>query len=218
MAQMLKRILLGTMFLAAVGYAGTAQFTASAARSITLTSADKSAVDMISDYFNKHRNLQGEFTQIGPRGHVSTGVFFISKPGRLRFEYAPPNPFIIVSDGTWVTVKNKKRNRADQYPLSQTPLDLMLAKRVNLRKDAKIISVGQTGSLSRITLESKSTLTSGQLTIVFDTEKQQLQQWVVIDGKGLRTTVTLDKIVTGVAAKAHLFKVKIPRKEPGMDR
>ena len=78
--------------------------------------------------------MKGEFTQVSPKGNVSAGVFYISKPGKMRFEYAPPNPFIIVSDGRWVTVKNNAKNKADQYPLSATPLNLMLSRSTSSRR------------------------------------------------------------------------------------
>ena len=103
-----------------------------AAKAANLSNEQAAAVRKISTYFNSINTLQGEFTQISPKGNVSSGVFHISKPGKLRFEYAPPNPFLIISDGTWLVVQNKSKKRADQYPLSKTPLRLMLAKRVDL--------------------------------------------------------------------------------------
>ena len=81
------------------------------------------AVDEIAQLYQWLPTLQGEFTQIGPKGNgVAKACSICSKPGKMRFEYASPNPFIIVSDGTWVTIKNRAKDKADQYPLSQTPL------------------------------------------------------------------------------------------------
>lgn len=88
--------------------------------------------------------MKGQFTQTGPRGRVSSGVFYIVKPGRMRFEYAPPNPLLVVSDGSWLYVKNRKRNRVDHYPLTTTPLRLILDQKVNLFKETKIQSVSET--------------------------------------------------------------------------
>jgi len=84
-----------------------------AARSIDMTDDQSAAVREIADFINGYKNLQGEFTQIGPTGRVSKGVFYLSKPGKMRFEYAAPNPFIIVSDGSWVVVKNRAKDKSD---------------------------------------------------------------------------------------------------------
>lgn len=185
-----------------------------AAETLALTPEQKTAVDGISAYLNSFKTLQGEFTQISPKGNMSQGVFYISKPGKMRFEYAPPNPYLIVADGTWLTVKNVKKEKGDQFPLSQTPLRLVLASKVDIANDTHIIDFQDQDGIISITLEDKkNTLADGQLTLVFDTARKQLQQWVVIDGKGRRTTVSLENIETGVKPDPKLFVVKIDRKD-----
>lgn len=185
--------------------AGSAAFAAKAAN---LSAQQSAAVQKISTYFNSIKTLQGEFTQISPKGNVSSGIFHISKPGKLRFEYSPPNPFLIVSDGTWLVVKNKTKNRADQYPLSKTPLRLMLAKNVDLLRQAVIQKVESSDGLTTVTLQDRDQLVPGHLVLVFDDGKNALQQWSVIDGKGRRTTVSLNKVVTGGSVDKKLFKLK----------
>ena len=185
--------------------AGSAAFAAKAA---SLSSQQSAAVQKISTYFNSIKTLQGEFTQISPKGNVSSGVFHILKPGKLRFEYSPPNPFIIVSDGTWLVVKNRAKNRSDEYPLSKTPLRLMLASNVDLLRQAIIQKVETQDGLTTVTLEDRDQLVPGHLVLVFDDAKNALQQWSVVDGKGRRTTVSLNKIVAGAAVDKKLFKVK----------
>ena len=147
---------------------------------------------------------------VSPKGNVSAGVFYISKPGKMRFEYAPPNPFIIVSDGRWVTVKNNAKNKADQYPLSATPLNLMLAKQVDpggqdLERRGKI-------RVFWVTLESKDSLVPGHLVLVYDPENSALQQWIVVDGQGRKTTVNIAKLEPGVEPDPKLFEIEVPKR------
>ena len=182
--------------------------TAFAAKAASLTSQESAAVQKISTYFNGIKTLQGEFTQISPKGNVSSGIFHILKPGKLRFEYSAPNPFLIVSDGTWLVVKNRAKNRSDEYPLSKTPLRLMLSKNVDLLNQAIIKKVETVDGLTTVTLEDRDQLVPGHLILVFDDSKNALQQWSVVDGKGRRTTVSLDKIVVGAAVDSKMFKVK----------
>lgn len=185
----------------------------SAAKASSLSSEQQKAINSISAYLNSFKTMQGEFTQVSPKGNLSRGVFYISKPGKMRFEYAPPNPFLIVSDGKWLTVKNVKKEKGDQFPLSQTPLRLVLAKKVDILNDTKILDFQSQDGILSVTLEDKkNTLGSGQLNLVFDQTRNALQQWVVIDGKGRRTTVTLENIVAGVETDPKLFEVKINRK------
>lgn len=182
--------------------------TAFAARAASLTTQESEAVQKISTYFNAIKTLQGEFTQISPKGNVSSGIFHILKPGKLRFEYSAPNPFLIISDGTWLVVKNRAKNRSDEYPLSKTPLRLMLSKNVDLLNQAIIKKVETVDGLTTVTLEDRDQLVPGHLVLVFDDSKNALQQWSVVDGKGRRTTVSLDKIVVGAAVDSKMFRVK----------
>ena len=205
--QLSRRALLGLALIA------LASPLARAAEPLTLTPEQEAAINGISAYLNSFKTLQGEFTQISPKGNLSQGVFYISKPGKMRFEYAPPNPSLIVADGTWLTVKNVKKEKGDQFPLSQTPLRLVLSNTVDILKDTKILDYQDQDGILSVTIEDKkNTLANGQLTLVFDTTRNALQQWVVIDGKGRRTTVSLENVVAGVEPDPKLFVVKIDRK------
>ena len=183
-----------------------------AAKSIEVTAEQATSIKQINDYINGFKNLQGDFTQISPKGNLSRGIFFISKPGKMRFEYAPPNPFLIVADGKWLTIKNRAKEKGDQFPLSETPLRLVLGNEVDLLRDTNILNFEEADGLTTLTLEDKEGILGGQLILVFDQKQNALQQWVIIDSKGRRTTVSLENIVAGVKPDPKLFVVKIERK------
>ncbi|MFT3988598.1 LolA family protein [Aestuariivirga sp.] len=205
--KLLRLVALGSLLI------GTVPMAAHAAAAIQLTDAQSASIQHISDYINSFSSLQGEFTQVSPKGNLSRGVFYISKPGKMRFDYAPPNPFLIVADGRWLTIKNRAKEKGDQFPLSQTPLRLVLSRNVDLLKDTNILAFQEQDGLTSVTLEDKGGTLGGTLMLVFDQKQKVLQQWVVIDSKNRRTTVTLDKIVAGVKVDPQLFVVKIDRKE-----
>lgn len=186
---------------------------ASAAKSIELTAEQTASIQEIASYINGFTTLQGEFTQVSPKGKMSKGIFYISKPGKMRFEYAPPNPFLIVADGTWLTVKNRKKEKGDQYPLSETPLRLVLNQDVDLIQDTNILAYEEADGLATITVKDKDALMGGKLVLVFDRKRKALQQWIVVDSKGRQTTVSLENIVAGIDPDPQLFVVKIDRKQ-----
>ena len=204
--QLSRRAFLG------VAFAVVAALPAAAAEPLKLSPEQQTAVNAISDYLNSFKTLQGEFTQISPKGNMSQGVFYIAKPGKMRFEYAPPNPFLIVSDGTWLTIKNVKKEKGDQFPLSQTPLRLVLGNKVDIVKDTSVLDYQDQDGILTVTVEDKkNTLGSGQLTLVFDQTRKVLQQWIVTDGKGRKTTVSLENLQAGIEPDPKLFVVKIKR-------
>jgi outer membrane lipoprotein-sorting protein len=206
------------LVLAAFASLGVIDSTAVSARADELSDGQRTAIQQITGYFNSMRTLQGEFLQVGPKGHISTGVFHISKPGRMRFQYAPPNPFVVVADGTWVTIKNNAKDTADQYPLSATPLRLVLAEEVDLLSEAKILSVEQVDGMTTVTLEDKDQLVPGHLVLIFDEQREELQQWIIVDGQGRRTTISLTEMVAGIDPDPGLFQLDLPTRRTGTTR
>jgi outer membrane lipoprotein-sorting protein len=180
-------------------------------KAIELSGDQLAAVNRINDYINSFATMRGDFTQISPRGQSSRGVMLISKPGKIRFEYAPPVPLLIVSDGKWLTIKNTARERGDQFPLSATPLRLVVSDKVNLLGETDVIAFQQAEGLTSVTLQDKKGKLGGYIILIYDDVNKSLQQWVVVDGKGKRTTVQLANLETGVKIDPKLFVVKIDR-------
>ena len=76
--------------------------------------------------------MSGEFVQFGPRGEQTGGKFYIQRPGKIRFNYEAPSAYQVISDGKSVVIDNSKLNTLDLYPLSKTPLKLLLDDRIDL--------------------------------------------------------------------------------------
>jgi len=114
--------------------------------------AQSSQADLlrISNYLNGLETMTGDFVQIGPDGNLSEGTFSMRRPGRLRFEFDPPNRALIVADGTWVGVCDVQIGVYDRFPLSRTPLDLLLRNRVDLRDENAVQSIERESGQLRV--------------------------------------------------------------------
>ena len=91
-------------------------------------------VERVNAYLASLNTLVGNFVQVGPDGSRAEGRFYLQKPGRVRFEYNPPNPIELIADGSSVVVRNSKLATQDVYPLSQTPLRFLVADRIDLHE------------------------------------------------------------------------------------
>src|SRR6476646_9236038 len=140
------------------------------------------AVKKINAYFNGITNLQGNFDQIDSTNKHTTGRFYVQRPGKLRFDYAPPSALKIVADGHFLAIEDSSLKTVEKYPLESTPFRLLLTDAVDLGRDAHIVGVeSQEGSLA-IALEDKGGQAAGQIKLYFDTEPQmKLKQWVITD-------------------------------------
>ena len=199
--------ILGLAILAAT--VATAGAHAAEANSINndLSASDRADLTRVDNYLSGLTNLQGNFLQVGPDGSLAQGQFYLRRPGRMRFQYDPPEKLLVVADGTWVAVKDGF-SAAQRYPLGSTPLGILLDDHVDLAKEVKVLAVERQPGALRITLADKNDNAPGNITLVFDEPDLQLRQWIVTDAQGLQTTVALRNIQSGIRADNALFVLK----------
>src|SRR6185436_18217798 len=121
-----------------------------------LDASQRTALEKINAYFNSVTSLQGKFVQVGPDGKKTEGQFFMLKPGKIRFEYDPPSPIELISDGDAVAVRDRNLATQDIYPLSQTPLRFLLSDKLDLLKDANVVGVYGDELFMTVVIEEKT--------------------------------------------------------------
>jgi outer membrane lipoprotein-sorting protein len=151
--------------------------------------------------------MNGRFSQVEADGSRSTGRFYLTKPGRIRFLYDRPNPLDIVADGTDVIVRDRRLNTQDLYPLSQTPLRYLTTERIDLVRDARVVNVFADQDLVSVTIEERGSFTEGQLTLFFDASHFALRQWTITDARGNETAVAVSDVVTNQRNNPQLFAI-----------
>jgi outer membrane lipoprotein-sorting protein len=159
----------------------------------------------ISAYLNGVTTLKGDFVQIDPDGILSEGQFFMRRPGRIRFEYNAPNPALVVADGFWVGVIDKRYDKVTRYPLSETPLNLILKENVNLSAEGAITQIERSDGQMRVHAQDPDYPERGKLIMVFGDNPLELRQWIIDDPQGGATTVALSDTRAGVEVPGSLF-------------
>jgi outer membrane lipoprotein-sorting protein len=177
-------------------------------RAIEFSEADRADLDKVSTYLNGIRSLEGGFVQIGPNGDLNQGRFYLVKPGKLRFEYQPPSPLLIVSDGRTFAVFNKKLKTVDRYPLSSTPLDLLLGDKIDLKHNSAVIHVRRAPGTLVVEARTATNRSKANIAITFAYPALELRQWTVIDDQGLPTTVALRSLQAGTSPGDALFVLR----------
>jgi outer membrane lipoprotein-sorting protein len=168
--------------------------------------ASTAAAQRIADHFARVRTMMGEFVQFGPRGEQTGGKFYIERPGKLRFNYESPSTFRVTSDGTTLVLENTKLRTADVYPLSKTPLKLLLDDRIDL-SDGKVRGVKEEADLTTIQLADKSVFGDSTITLMFDPASYELRQWTITDAQGKDTTVMIFNVQEGVRFDPSVFAI-----------
>ncbi|OJT98417.1 MAG: hypothetical protein BGN82_11260 [Alphaproteobacteria bacterium 65-7] len=169
----------------------------------------RALLDRVSAYLNSIRTMQSGFVQIGPDGAVDQGMLFIEKPGRIRFQYNPPSPVLIVATGGTVYVHNARLNTVDHYSLSDTPLGLLLNEKVDLARNRSVIGVQERDGAIIVNARTSTNRNTSNITLVFTSGNIELRQWTVRDNQGGDTTVALQNPQLGPALESTLFTVPV---------
>jgi outer membrane lipoprotein-sorting protein len=187
-------------FAALLGKSGSA--------SGALNPEQRAIVDKVNTYLTSMQVLSGKFVQVGPDGRRTHGQFYISKPGKVRFEYDAPSPIELVADGQSVVVRDRKLATQDVYPLSQTPLRFLLADKVDLMKDSSLAAVYADDVFTTVVVEERNGLVgTSRLMIMFDAKNTQLKQWTVTDPQGYDTTVAVYNLDTSKRPDPNMFRI-----------
>jgi len=173
--------------------------------------AQKLPLGEISSYLNKLQTAQGEFTQINDDGSISTGTIYIKRPGKVRFEYNPPESALVVAGSNTVVIYDKKSNEpAQSYPLSRTPLSIILARNVDLVAANMVTGHGFDGTATVVTAQDPENPQYGNIQLKFTGNPIELRQWIINDGNGSQTTVVLGALQKGGNIPDRLFDVGSP--------
>ena len=175
---------------------------------ITFDANQRALAARMSTYLSSISTLSGNFVQVGANGGKTTGDFVIQKPGKVRFQYDPPSPLDIISDGTTMAIRDHKLATQDIYPLSQTPLRYLLSDRIDLLTDTNVVNVSADDTFATITIEEKQALIgTNRLTLMFSAKDMQLKQWTITDPQGYDTTIAVYNLNTTRKADPDMFKI-----------
>ncbi|WP_319519215.1 outer-membrane lipoprotein carrier protein LolA [uncultured Martelella sp.] len=171
-----------------------------------VAAAPSDVAQKIANHFSSVKSMTGEFMQFGPRGDQTGGKFYLERPGKLRFDYDAPSTLKVIADSRNVAVGNGDLDTWNFYPLSRTPLSLLLADRIDLQ-NRMVRDVRQQSGLTVIVLGDKSVFGDQVITLMFDSNTFELRQWTITDAQGKDTTVILSNVRTGVKFGRSVFRI-----------
>lgn len=170
--------------------------------------AEKLSLGTLSKYLNGLGTVESDFTQVNSDGTVSTGKIFIKRPGRVRFEYAPPDKsLVLASAGNVAIFDNKSNQPPEQYPLKKTPLNLILGDNIDLSRAKMVVGHRADGTSTRVTAQDPQHPEYGTIELVFTDNPVELRQWIITDDLGKQTTVILGQMAKGKSYGASFFSI-----------
>lgn len=179
---------------------------------------DAADIARVEAYLDTVRTLDSRFLQIGPDGSVAEGRFLLSRPGKLRLEYDPPNPNLFVSDGSAFVHIDKRLSTIAYLPIDATPAGVLVRNSIRLSGDVSVAAIERSPAALRVALIQTKDPRAGRLVLTFADRPLSLAGWSVVDAQGLVTRLTLVAPKFDVAFLASDFTFFDPRPRGGTDR
>lgn len=176
-----------------------------------ISAADRALVGRATTYLQGLTEATARFIQTDARGRSVGGAVYLKRPGKARFAYDPPSGLLVVSDGSFVAVQDKRLKTFDRYPLSATPLSLFLAKSIRLDRGVAVTGVTRLADGFSITVRDGKKEARGQITLTFIDAPLTLAGWSITDPRGRTTRVRLQGLTRASGLDAKLFVLKNPR-------
>ena len=172
-----------------------------------LRPVDKGWLGRIEDQLNTVGTLKAHFRQIAPDGKETTGTLWLSRPGRMRFEYDSPSPLLLVANDGKFVFQDRQLDQTTEIPLDRTPLGLLLGAHVAFSGNVSVTSFDHKDGDILVTAVRTASPGDGSLTLRFSEKPLALMSWTVVDAQGHRTEVVLSDIQYGVGMPDSLFKL-----------
>ena len=183
---------------------------ADTARLYTLTTKDKADLTRIENYLSNIHTISSDFIQAAPSGDISMGKFYLQRPNRLRMEYAPPTPVLMVTSGGYIIYYDKELDQVSRILLESTLVGFLAKSNVKFDNTVIITGMEHDDDLLSVSLVQTKHPGDGTLTLEFSDNPIALHNMVVKDSSGQVTTVALNNARFNLPLDPTLFVFKDP--------
>lgn len=172
----------------------------------TGSAIDRETLAQLLDYLNRIDTLKSRFVQVSSNGAYAEGDLYLDRPGRMRFEYDPPHPALLIANGVTLLYYDRELQQATFLPLWETPLWFLIREEIDLEKGVELQSIERRAATIRVTLQLSAEGGEGQVTLVFGDRPVSLHSWEIQDAQGISTQVALVNPDFGAKVERSLFE------------
>ena len=161
------------------------------------------------------QTMTADFAQTDRNGAVLTGTLTLKRPGRVRFQYRPGVPLLIVGDGRALTMIDYQVAQVSRWPIRNSPLSVLLDPDADLSRFARLVPSAQPDLITIAARDPKHP-EFGTISIAFSRAPGApggltLAGWTVVDAQTNRSTVRLSDQRFNVAVPDRTFLWRDPR-------
>ena len=167
-------------------------------------------IKKIEDYLNSMTTMESNFVQMASNGATSEGKLYISKPSKIRMEYAPPTDVLIVGNGDEIIFHDRELDQITNIDYDDIPGTKILIDTIKIdNQTLKVTDFYKDAGSTTITLEYAKQKDMGPMTLVFSNKPFELKQWKIIDPQSIEVTLSLYDTMINEPLDENLFSYKV---------
>ncbi len=178
---------------------------------LSAAAANEGLLRSVESYLQGLSTIKAEFVQIAPSGELATGTFFLKRPGKMRWQYDPPVPVLMVSTGDTLKYYDYELEQVSNIPLEDTLAGFLAQD--DIRFDPKVIEVLEASAhdgVVRVKVRQKRRPDEGELTLEFTEKPMQLRNMILRDSRDQQTNISLSGAEYGLELDNKLFRLRDP--------
>jgi outer membrane lipoprotein-sorting protein len=169
----------------------------------------------VQNHLRAVTSMTADFAQTDRSGKTISGALSLKRPGKVRFQYQPNVPILIVGDGSALTFIDYSVKQVQRWPIGNTPLGVLLDPRKNLSGFARLIP-STNSRLILVEARDPKHPEYGTITMTFTQRGDApagllLEGWTALDSQNNRTTIRLSNQRFNVPISDRTFFWRDPR-------
>ncbi|MFN7039365.1 MAG: LolA family protein [Alphaproteobacteria bacterium] len=177
----------------------------------TIPALEFEEIGRIEAYLNNINTMVADFVQIDANGTELSGKFFLSRPGKLRWQYNPPSPILIVVNGSLLSHYDFDLDQISHVSAEDSLASFLTRKLIKLSSDIKVNDLLTSKGTIRINLVKKGKEEEGELILIFNENPIELKKIELQDSVGQLTSISLYNIRKEIELPKDLFILKNPK-------
>jgi len=170
--------------------------------------AGNDVLHRVEAYLNGLGTIVADFTQASPDGSLAEGKFYFERPGKMRWEYAPPAPILMVSSGSQLVYFDKELAQTTYIPMDSTPAGFLMNDPIRFDGSVVVEEASDVDGVLRVTLHQARKPEEGRLTLEFSKSPFVLRNLIVTDAANQVTSVSLSNAHFGQKLDSALFSLQ----------
>jgi outer membrane lipoprotein-sorting protein len=169
--------------------------------------SDEDLLDMarVEQYLNELTTVAARFMQVAPDGGLTTGSFYLSRPGKMRVEYDPPNKILMVATGRSFFFYDGSVKQTVELSIDDTPAYFLVEENTVFGENVLVKDIERSDEMVNVRLVQAEDPDAGSVELIFTREPFELRRWIIYDPDGQETRVALLDTVFGAKLEERLF-------------